>query len=90
MGNKQSDGDDGAYQYADGFDGYVEMMVDPGIWLILAMTCFCISSMLILMPVLVCRQLNKQSKQQAVSDYTQFQEDSMKDDDAEVLACNVL
>ncbi|KAI2491322.1 MatE-like protein [Fragilaria crotonensis] len=47
----------------DGFDGYVETTVDPGIWLLLGTCVFCFGVMLILVPMLVSMTLKKRKAQ---------------------------
>ncbi|KAI2491329.1 MatE-like protein [Fragilaria crotonensis] len=47
----------------EGFDGYVETTVDPGIWLLLGTCVFCFGVMLILVPMLVSKTLEKRKAQ---------------------------
>jgi len=89
MGDDQQD--DGAYEYTDGFDGYEETTNDPGIWLLLGTTIFCVSSMLILMPLFVCHKLGKRndSNTQDESEYVMV-EDNIDEEDVQVSARYVL
>lgn len=85
MGDEQQQVDDGtAYEYSDGFEGYVETTVDPGPWLLLGTTIFCILSMLILLPLMVCHKLGKRSSkqhEQDPSDYVIVHDVKKEDDD---------
>jgi len=49
--------------YDDGFQGYVEDTVDPGIWLLLFTTIFCFFIMLVAMPIMVAWKVKWRNKQ---------------------------
>lgn len=59
---------------ANGFDGYQETTVDPGIWLLLSTTIFCLCAMLVVMPLLVYRKVKqrKETEEPPVPDYVAF------------------
>lgn len=88
--DQQVNGDDGG-EYSDGFAGYEEKTVDPGSWLLLGTTVFCVFSMLILMPIFVWRKLGvrkNKAEQQHESEYVMV--DDVLEKDVDVSATSVL
>lgn len=106
MADEDNAGSDGEnVDYSAGFEGYEESTVDPGPWLLLGTTIFCISAMLIIMPILVCRKLGKrqdqreEQDQQTESDYVMVEDHQQNakkdelnadDDNTIVSACSIL
>jgi MATE family multidrug resistance protein len=93
-GQQVMNGSDDASEYSNGFANYEEQTVDPGPWLLLGTTVFCVSAMLILMPIFVWRKLGNRkstsSKEQHHQDDYVMVEDYLIDEDIDVSAKSVL
>ena len=67
MPNKEKNNANGS-----SFEDYKEMMVDPGIWLLMITASLCFFIMLVVVPTLVAWKVRQQKKQELIKEATDY------------------